>query len=51
MLHNETVQPDIIGLSHYDFPIITMMNTGNLNVVLTWHEGEAEQTVTQALAL
>jgi hypothetical protein len=50
LLHNETVRPDIIPTSHYDYGITTLMNSGNVNVILTWHEGEAEQTVTQALS-
>lgn len=51
MLHDADVQPDIIATSHYDYPVITYAGSGNVNVVLTWREGETEQTVTQALAI
>jgi hypothetical protein len=51
MLHDTDVQPDIIATSHYDYPVITYAGSGNVNVVMTWHEGESEQTITQALAL
>jgi hypothetical protein len=51
MLHDGDVHPDIIATSHFDYPVITHSGTGNVNVVLTWREGEGEQTVTQALAI
>lgn len=51
ILHGAEVQPDIIATSYYDYPVITYAGSGSVNVVLTWHEGDAEQTVTQALVV
>jgi hypothetical protein len=51
ILHGANVEPDIIATSHYDYPVITFDGSGNVNIVLTWHEGDVEQTVTQALAI
>jgi hypothetical protein len=51
ILHGSKVQPDIIATSFYDYAIITYAGSGSVNVVLTWHEGDAEQTVTQALVM
>lgn len=50
-MHDSDVTPDIIPQSHFDFPVLMLFGAGTaFKVILTWHEGDAEQAVTQTVA-